>query len=458
MSGSFTDSQQFMQSLEAAGLKQIPPPPPPPPDGVPHFSAQGVAVPTINLHVEKNDYMYWELPGDPLSEQICKFSPEVIALLNEIDPENAHKIYHFSALGTETHEDFVAEGYGFCVINDDRTALVDLPDTELSNALEAFSGKRVLLLIHGTGSEVKAAFNPMESLLTDLSAQYEERILGFNHPSLPQTPRQNAEAFLKSVNTIMTVRNLEPIEFDLIAHSRGGILSREIQRQIEVSDTLKDKLSIRKILMVATPNAGTAYLDYSNISNSLAYLNVLTQIQRYTLGVTNPLFGTHFGLLARWAKRLALNKHESLPGLDCMVVPENSILKELNEFAAKNDSIQKTFYAIGSNYEGKGNPLAEDGCEMNLRIARVLDPIVIDNVIFKGKKNDLVVPTRGTYTSEGTSVPGFQVPKGQYVVYQTRGDLVDEHHKLSEQPLYHNACNLFRDSLVRQQISDFLAQ
>jgi hypothetical protein len=195
--------------------------------------------------------------------------------------------------------------------------------------------------------------------------------LAFDHHSVSVTPRENA-AFLAGL-----VPDGASLEVDVVTHSRGGLVGREIASA--------DRLEVGSLVMVASPNAGTVLADRKHLSDLLDRVTDLAQFVPDN-GVTDTL-----GLVLAVLKQLAVGAVGGLDGITAMN-PSGSYLAELNGRAAPESLLR----AVASDYEPpRGAPLA--------RVAR--DGAT--DLVFAAADNDLVVPTRGCWDVDGTA--GFPV-------------------------------------------------
>ncbi len=89
----------------------------------------------------------------------------------------------------------------------------------------SLQGRKSLLFVHGTISSTAGAFIGMQQFraaAASLYAAYGNRVIGFNHHTLTKSVPQNAVDFF----TGMQPGNCQ---FDVISHSRGGLLSRGLK-------------------------------------------------------------------------------------------------------------------------------------------------------------------------------------------------------------------------------------
>jgi pimeloyl-ACP methyl ester carboxylesterase len=235
-----------------------------------------------------------------------------------------------------------------------------------------FREGRGLLLVHGTFSTPHGGFGglPPETMEA-LHATYDGRVAAYEHHSVSVTPKENAE-FLARL-----VPDGPPLEVDLVTHSRGGLVGREIASA--------GALRVAGMVMVASPNAGTALADREHLSDLLDRVTDLAQFVPDN-GVTDTL-----GLVLAVLKQLAVGAVGGLDGIMAMN-PAEDYLEELNARPAPAAVVR----AIAADYEpARGAPLA--------RVAR--DGAT--DLVFKLADNDLVVPTLGCWDVD--DAPGFPI-------------------------------------------------
>ena len=204
-----------------------------------------------------------------------------------------------------------------------------------------------------------------------LHEKYDGRVAAFEHHSVSVTPKENAR-YLAGL-----VPDGEPLEIDLVTHSRGGLVGREIASAAA--------LDVRGLVMVASPNAGTLLADRKYLSDFLDRITDLAQFVPDN-GVTDTL-----GLVFAVVKQAAVGAVGGLDGLMSMN-PAEGYLAELNGRPAPAAVLR----AIAADYEPpQGAPLA--------RVARDKGT----DLVFAAADNDLVVPTEGCWTVDGAG--GFPV-------------------------------------------------
>ena len=231
---------------------------------------------------------------------------------------------------------------------------------------------RALLLVHGTFSTAHGGFGglPAETMAA-FHEKYDGRVAAFDHHSISVTPKENAELLAG------LVPDGPALEVDVITHSRGGLVGREIASA--------GALDVRGLVMVAAPNAGTVLADREHLSDLLDRVTDLAQFVPDN-GVTDTL-----GIVFAVVKQLAVGAVGGLDGIMAMN-PSEDYLKELNGRPAPEAALR----AVGADYEPpRGAPVA--------RVAR--DGAT--DLVFKAADNDLVVPTRGCWDVDDSD--GFPI-------------------------------------------------
>jgi hypothetical protein len=262
---------------------------------------------------------------------------------------------------------------------------------------------RALLLVHGTFSTPHGGFGGIpQATMTELHERYDGRVAAFEHHSVSVTPKENADLLASLVPAGVSV------EVDVVTHSRGGLVGREIASAAAIA--------VPGLVMVASPNAGTVLADREHLSDLLDRITDLAQFVPDN-GVTDTL-----GLLLAVVKQVAVGAVGGLDGLMAMN-PEEPYLAGLNGRPAPAALLR----AVAADYEPpRGAPLA--------RVAR--DGAT--DLVFDKADNDLVVPTLGCWDVEGSA--GF--PIADRLVLEASAS-VD-----------HNS--YFRQAEVAQQLLDWL--
>lgn len=279
--------------------------------------------------------------------------------------------------------------------------------------------KRSLLLLHGTFSTGQAAFDGLinGSHMQQLSELYEGRIFAFNHPSMHHTPAENVAELM---------RMLPPearLEVDIITHSRGGLVGREIcQRLPEINPTDK-QLKVRRALFVAGPHAGTILTDNTNWVKLIdAYTNLLTSLPDNPFTITMEAIITLVKVVGGGALH-------GLPGLQAML-PGGDYIKRLNA-SVPGDT---RYYGMGASYApGDDKALVRFGKRLLMMgLAKIF-----------GENSDMVVPTKGCFEVDST-IATLPIPETRRRLYELDMDI--------------NHLNFFQKDQANQQLLNWLRE
>jgi hypothetical protein len=245
-----------------------------------------------------------------------------------------------------------------------------------------------LMWIHGTSSRAHTGFARVPpELLATMHARYSDRVFAFDHPTIGSTPTENAQWLAEQIPDEVH------LEVDVIAHSRGGLVGRVLaEHAAEVG--LVGKLTVRRLVFVATPNAGTVLADSRNWMRLLDGLTNLTQ-----LIPSNPVTDT-VEVVLTVLKQLAVGAFAGLDGIRSMDPRGDYLLQFLNRPGMPQAT--GAYYAVASNFE----PAPEAPMSTVLRDAGI-------DLVFRPQQNDLIVPTEGVYTV--SEMNGF--PIGAPVVF-----------------------------------------
>jgi pimeloyl-ACP methyl ester carboxylesterase len=257
-------------------------------------------------------------------------------------------------------------------------------------------GKKSLLFVHGTTSSTTGAFSGLGNFpdkAKELFRRYEDRVIGFDHHTLGRSVAVNAVKLYQELSV-----HAGNYTFDIVCHSRGGLLARALKELDEGTIGLLSKqpgwsrpkqstMKIERIVFVAAPNAGTDLADPANLPKWLNRMANLASFLPDSAG-----FAPLAAVLAV-ASDVAASV-VNLPGLADMA-PDSSFLGKLNPPSVD----ARSYWAVEAAYQPSG-PL----------LRAVEDPIV--DGLFRGKDNDLVVPTNGvSIVGSAFTLPGSKVKK-----------------------------------------------
>ncbi|MGB9236836.1 MAG: hypothetical protein WCC04_20700 [Terriglobales bacterium] len=257
---------------------------------------------------------------------------------------------------------------------------------------QALQGKQSLLFIHGTISSTVGGYCGLQNFSQQsgaLYAKYENRVIGFNHHTLTKSVPQNAVDFFSGL------KRPGNYAFDVISHSRGGLLARALKEltPAELGQLVDPvwtapaglNLQIGKIALVGTPNVGTPLANPTDLPEAVSRLaSIATSFSQDVAAVgLGALFAIFGGLVETGLG--------TLPGLEDMN-PGNPFLTQLNN-ASVDDA---PYYGIEADFHPTGG------------LATAIENNGVD-ALFLGVANDLVVPTQGVSEVNGQSLPGTQV-------------------------------------------------
>jgi len=250
-----------------------------------------------------------------------------------------------------------------------------VPDfTDRDWASVAKSEGRSLLIIHGTYSLSHTDFGRLPpEFVARMNATYSNRVFAFDHPTLTEDPRQNAQWFLDHMP------DGTELDLDIICHSRGGLVSRVLAEKFGELSAGARKVSVGSLVFIAAPNQGTALTDANRLADYIeAYTNLINFGPAVPAGAAASVKEI-LEVLVKIAKLLAVGVAPGLSGLESML-PNGPFLTWLNSGSTGNTK----YYALGSDFEPLGNPGQKDWLEER-----------IDGIF--NAKNDSIVPTDGVW-------------------------------------------------------------
>lgn len=276
-------------------------------------------------------------------------------------------------------------------------------------------GQRTLLLIHGTFSRAEATFAALLPYAKPLLDAYEGRVIAFNHPSLRHDPQTNIDEFLNRLPEGIH------LDLDLITHSRGGLVGRELCEHLADHNLGGRQITIRRAVFVAGPHQGTVLADGTYM---------MDMIDRYTnalILLPDDVFGLSIEGLLAVVKLVGHGFVNTLPGLQVMH-PQGASLQRINN--SSQSDIE--YYTLGSNF-------TPDDPAWIKRLCLQAGDSLMDKIF--QSENDLVVPTLGTYQG-GHNSAAFPIPPERRHVYG------------KEDRIHH--CNFFAQVDVRARIFAWL--
>ena len=272
------------------------------------------------------------------------------------------------------------------------------------------SPQRSLLFIHGTFSDTASAFRPLasSSFFERVKDVYDDRIFAFDHFSLSRTLEENARMLLEGLPEQTTT-------FDVITHSRGGLVLRTLVERASRFGPLARRFSLGRAVLVASPNEGTPLATPGRWDQTLGWIaNVLE------LFPDNP-FATGAEFVANGLVWLANHVSGDIPGLHALDAQGDPITEIQKPPGPPADA----YSALVANYNPTGDVLH-----------RLLDA-GLDQ--FFGSANDLVMPSEGGWRIDRSSTlfipasrigcfgPGGNLPGDSvtHVSFFSRAETVD---------------------------------
>jgi CHAT domain-containing protein len=228
------------------------------------------------------------------------------------------------------------------------------------------SPDRSLLFIHGTFSNAASAYSSLagSSFFERVKDMYGDRMFAFDHFTVSRTPEENARMLLEGLPDQTTT-------FDVITHSRGGLVLRNLVERAGVFGPLARRFKLGRAVLVASPNDGTPLATPQRWGDTVGWIANLLE-----LFPDNP-FTTGAAFVANGLVWLARHASGDLPGLHSM----DGNGRQIASLQSPPGPPSEPYSALVANYNPTGAVLL-----------RMLDT-GIDQ--FFGTANDLVVPTQG---------------------------------------------------------------
>ena len=246
---------------------------------------------------------------------------------------------------------------------------------------ERLTRGRSLLVVHGIFSSTEGMLSSLpEEAIRDLQRRYDGRLIALDHLTATEGPEENARFFLEQLRR-QRPGAAAPIEFDVLCHSRGGIVARLLAEQGRtlVPDAA---CSFRKVCFVATPNAGSPLADPDHMVDMIdVFTNIATNFPDWPAAYSIEVVLALLKLVVATAER-------HVPGLSAMGT--SGFIRALN---ASSKVSAAEYACVASDYEP--SPARDNGF-----LTGTFADAIIDRV-FGGEANDLVVPRDGVYAANG---------------------------------------------------------
>jgi N-acetylmuramoyl-L-alanine amidase len=257
---------------------------------------------------------------------------------------------------------------------------------------------RILLLVHGTFSSTAGSFGALgmtpwgQALLKSARENY-DAVIGYDHPTLSQDPRQNATDLAQRLR----VDGASAAHFDVICFSRGALVYRALAEYLIPDGDLKAQIG--RVIFAAGTNGGTSMAKPDNW-NALAdlYTNLALAATR-TLQLIAPaqpfsaVLGEIIKCLGALLKHMASAaiSERRVPGLAAME-PDGEFIRKINQpQAGQPDPALADYYAITSSFKARLAGGGYEPKELPARLVLKLADGFADRLI--GAHNDLVVDT-----------------------------------------------------------------
>jgi len=222
-----------------------------------------------------------------------------------------------------------------------------------------------LLFVHGTASASHLAFGGLpDEVMRTLFERYHERVFALDHHTLWLTPAMNVETAVQAIPAETS------LDLDLVAHSRGGLVARELLERREQNGT-PASLRARTLVLVGVPNGGT---DIARRENHRTWLDLFTNALQL---LPDNAVVDMLVIAIEVAKEFAIGVYDGLEGLVAMD-PDGPDVAALSTAPAP----EVRYCSISADYE----PPAGSA------LARKLRDLAFDR-LFGSEPNDLVVPT-----------------------------------------------------------------
>ena len=257
---------------------------------------------------------------------------------------------------------------------------------------------RVLLFVHGTFSSTIGAFGvlgatPWGRKFLEAAQSNYDLVLGYDHATLSEGPLSNATELL---GLLENVNWKHPPHFDVITHSRGGLVVRSLLEYLLPLSSWQAHFD--RVVFVAATNGGTRLAEPDNWATLIdLYTNIAVAVFK-VIGLfpqakpTTTLLSELIQGLGAFVKYCATRAvtDGGVPGLAAME-PDGDFVQKLNEAQPGQPTVEKSYYcAVTSEFtprlRGEHEPQ-----ELPLRLLQWAANKVTGALM--GQPNDLVVDT-----------------------------------------------------------------
>jgi hypothetical protein len=232
------------------------------------------------------------------------------------------------------------------------------------------SRQRSLLFLHGTFCDAASAYRDLvpSGFFNRIPATYGDRIFAYNHFTVSRTPHENAHDLLSQLPDRRQV-------FDVITHSRGGLVLRTLVEQAAEFGALSQRFELGRAVLVASPNGGTPLVTPDRWETVVGWIANLVEIVDKFMPA-NPL-STAADFVSEAIAWLAHHITGDLPGLRSMDASGETIA----QLQGPPGPPAHAYSALVANYhpdQALWQRLVDAGIDQ-----------------FFGSANDLVVPAEG---------------------------------------------------------------
>ena len=227
--------------------------------------------------------------------------------------------------------------------------------------LDSISEPKILLFIHGTFSTTTGAFGMFNELpwgqkFMDAALSHYDAVIGYDHRSLGKDPFRNAQDLLE----LLKAHQGNPMQIDIIAHSRGGLVTRSfIEKLLPSSGTA---FNVKKAILVGATNDGTLLASPDNWKTLIDFYTNLTVGTARAVGYIAPQSKPVTLIITEVVKNLgdfvkyfatAAISDAIVPGLSAME-PTGDFILDINRAQQGQPTVSETpYYIISSAFKPK---------------------------------------------------------------------------------------------------------
>ena len=219
-------------------------------------------------------------------------------------------------------------------------------------------------------------------------------MIGFDHATLSDDPLENASDLL---GRLQGVAWPHPPRFDVITHSRGGLVLRSLTEHLLPLANFQARFE--RVIFVAVTNGGTRLAEpenwqtlidlYTNLSVAACRLiGMMSQAKAVTVVLNEIVHG--LGAFLKYCATTTVTER-GVPGLAAME-PDGDFINNLNKEQANQPSIANSFYcAITSEFEPRLMGGDHEPKELAPRLVLWITDVFATKLMKEA--NDLVVDT-----------------------------------------------------------------